>query len=213
MVYKFKVLSDEDKNFYMEIEILAEQTLYDLHDLIQNELDYDRSHLASFFVANHSWKRLKEIPLIDMGNNSTKEVITMEKAVLKDYVKDAHQKFIYVFDYINDRGFKLELETTKSEAPNMYYPICTDFKGDVPPQIGSKISNNSIIFDDNEDEEFNSLHLHKPMHILDEDIYDIDDVSIDKDIESSLYIDLDEEFDKNKENFDEEIGDKEADDL
>lgn len=217
MVYKFKVLSDEDSKFYMDIEILSEQTLYDLHDLIQDELEYDRSHLASFFVANHSWKRMKEIPLIDMGNNSMEEIITMEKAVLKEYVKDAHQKFIYIIDYVNDRGFKIELEESKPESPNMYYPVCTDFGGEIPQQIGKKVSKKSSIFDDEEDEEFDLPRMRKPVPLLDEDLDDIPDIPIDKDIAPPFDIDIDEEPEEDvpreEEQDDEEIGDDEKDDL
>jgi len=191
MVYKFKVLSDEDSKFYMDIEILSEQTLYDLHDLIQDELEFDRSHLASFYTASHSWKRIKEIPLIVMDNSAMDDVVTMEKAVLSEYVKDAHQKFIYVFDYVNDRGFKIELEETKPESPNMYYPVCTDFKGEIPPQIGKKTTKKSSIFDDDDDDEFDLPH--KPLPILDDDLDDIPDVPIDKDIASTFEIDIDEE--------------------
>lgn len=192
MVYKFKVFSDEDSKFYMDIEILSEQTFYDLHDLIQDELEYDRSHLASFFTANHSWKKMKEIPLIDMGNNAMNDLQIMENAKLADYVKDAHQKFIYIFDYINDRGFKIELEETKPESPNMYYPVCTDFGGDIPPQIGKKTNKKSSIFDD-DDDDFDSPRITKPLPILDDELDDIPDIPLDKDIAEPIDLDLEDD--------------------
>ena len=196
MVYKFKVFSDEDSKFYMDIEILSEQTFYDLHDLIQDELEYDRSHLASFFTASHSWKKMKEIPLIDMGNNAMNDVVTMENAKLADYVKDAHQKFIYIIDYVNDRGFKIELEETKPESPNMYYPVCTDFGGDIPPQIGKKTTKKSSIFDD-DDDDFDSPRITKPIPILDDELDDIPDIPLDKDIDEPFDLDLeDDEIEK-----------------
>jgi len=212
MVYKFKVLFDEDSKFYMDIEILSEQTLYDLHDLIQDELEFDRSHLASFYTASHSWKRLKEIPLIIMDNNALDDVVTMENAVLSEYVKDAHQKFIYVFDYVNDRSFKIELEETKPESPNMYYPVCTDFKGEIPPQIGKKVTKKSSIFDD-DDDDFDSPRIHKPLPILDDDLDDIPDVPIDKEIAPPFDLDIDdEELDEGLED-EEEIYDDDDDDI
>lgn len=226
MVYKFKVTIDEDSKFLMYIEILSSQTFYDLHDLIQEELEYDRSHLASFYVVNHSWKRLKEIPLIDMGDDKLKNVVTMENAVISNYIKDAHQKFIYVFDYINDRFLKLELEETKPEVTNMYYPVCTDFQGEIPPQIGRRDVRN--IMDDDETDDLDTLR-RKPIPILDEDLEDFPSLPIDdKDIEPPFDIDLgeeeeefeedldgddnflDEDFDNDDENFnDEEFDDEE----
>lgn len=216
MVYKFKVFSDEDSKFYMDIEILSEQTFYDLHDLIQDELEYDRSHLASFFTASHSWKRMKEIPLIDMGNNAMNDVVTMENAKLADYVKDAHQKFIYIIDYLNDRGFKIELDETKPESPNMYYPICTDFGGEIPPQIGKKTTKKSSIFDD-DDDDFDSPRVAKPLPMLDDELDDIPDIPIDKDIAEPFDLDLENdeiEEDLAPEEYDDDIDeDKEYDDT
>lgn len=205
MVYKFKVFSDEDSKFYMDIEILSEQTFYDLHDLIQDELEYDRSHLASFFTASHSWKKMKEIPLIDMGNNAMNDVVTMENAKLADYVKDAHQKFIYIIDYVNDRGFKIELEETKPESPNMYYPVCTDFGGDIPPQIGKKTTKKSSIFDD-DDDDFDSPRITKPIPILDDELDDIPDIPLDKDIAEPFDLDLEDD------EIEEELASEEYDD-
>jgi len=201
MVYKFKVLSDEDSKFYMEIEILSNQTLYDLHDLIQEELEYDRSHLASFFVASHSWRRLKEIPLIVM-DNSIEGVVTMEKAVLKDYVKDAHQKFIYQFDYLNDRCFYLELIETKPESPNMYYPVCTEFRGEIPPQIGQKNKKNNIFEED--DEELLTTSSKKNIPLLEDDLEDIPDVPLDKDVVPPIDLELDEEIKGEEEDFEDD---------
>lgn len=192
MVYKFKVFSDEDSKFFMDIEILSRQTFYDLHDLIQEELEFDRSHLASFFTATHSWKKIKEIPLIDMGNNSMDEVIIMENAKLSDYVKDAHQKFIYIFDYINDRGFKIELDEIKPESSNMYYPVCTNFGGEIPPQIGKKTTKKSSIFDD-DDDDFDSPRIIKPLPILDDELDDISDIPLDKDIAEPFDLDLEDD--------------------
>lgn len=196
MVYKFKVLSDEDEKFYMDIEILSNQTLYDLHDLIQDELEYDRSHLASFFVASHSWRRLKEIPLMAM-DDSIEKPITMEKAVLSDYVKDAHQKFIYLFDYINDRCLFLELLETKPESPNMYYPVCTDFGGEIPLQIGKKEKKTSI-FDDDDDDTITISSFKKNMPLLDEEIDDIPEIAIDKHLETPIDPELQKEFEDNE---------------
>lgn len=212
MVYKFKVFSDEDSKFYMDIEILSEQTFYDLHDLIQDELEYDRSHLASFFIASHSWKKMKEIPLIDMGNNSMNDTITMENAKLSDFVKDAHQKFIYIIDYVNDRGFKIELEETRLESPNMYYPVCTDFGGEIPPQIGRKSTKKSSIFEDDDDDDFESPRLSKPLPILDDELDDIPELPLDKEIAEPFDLELEEddmEEDNADSDFEEELDEEE----
>lgn len=189
MIYKFKVLSDEDDKFFMDIEIRSDQTFYDLHELIQDELEYDSSHLATFFIANHNWQKKQEIPLLQIKKGAAKKTsveITMDKAVLSTYMKDAHQKLIYLFDFINDRSFYIELMETKSEALNRYYPICIDFGGEVPAQFGKKSTKKLRIFDE-EDEETDVFSAKKAAPIIDDEFEeDFAHESFDKDIQFEL---------------------------
>ena len=52
MVYKFVVLSDEDESFVREFEFLDSHTLMDFHNMIQDELEFDKSQMASFLPCN-----------------------------------------------------------------------------------------------------------------------------------------------------------------
>ncbi len=182
MIYKFKVLSDEDDKFFMDIEISSDQTFYDLHELIQDELEYDSSHLATFFIANHNWQKKQEISLLEMDGKSAEKTVTMDKAVLANYIKDAHQKLIYLFDFINDRSFFIELMETKAEAVNHYYPICTDFGGEIPPQFSKKSTKKNPIFDEDETDS-DIFSAKKATPVIDEDFdEDFGHESFDKDI-------------------------------
>ena len=49
MVYKFVVLSDEDESFVREFEFLDTHTLIDFHNLIQDELEFDKSQTGFIF--------------------------------------------------------------------------------------------------------------------------------------------------------------------
>ena len=60
MVYRFVVLSDEDETFVMEFEFLDSQNLLDFHNILQDELEFDRSQMASFFMATESWEKEEE---------------------------------------------------------------------------------------------------------------------------------------------------------
>lgn len=182
MIYKFKVLSDEDAKFFMDIEISSDQTFYDLHELIQDELEYDSSHLATFFIANHNWQRKQEISLLGLDEKSKGKTVTMDKAVLVNYMKDAHQKLIYLFDFINDRSFFVELIETKPEAVNHYYPICTDFGGEIPPQFSKKSAKTNPIFDEDETDS-DIFSAKKAAPVIDEDFEeDFSHESFEKDI-------------------------------
>lgn len=104
MVYKFVVLSDEDESFVREFEFLDTHTLLDFHYLIQDELEFDKSQMASFFMATDNWEKEEEFTLFDMGTGSS----TMETAVLEDIIFRKNQKLLYVFDFFNERALFVE---------------------------------------------------------------------------------------------------------
>jgi hypothetical protein len=183
MIYKFKVLSEEDDKFFMDIEIMSDQTFYDLHDFIQEELEYDSSLLATFFIATHNWQRKQEISLIEIDGKAGEKTIAMDKAVLSTFMKDAHQKLIYLFDFINQRSFFIELMETKQETSNRYYPICVDFGGEIPLQFGKKTIKKSSLFDD-DDDDINVFSSKKAAPIIDDELEeDFASESFEKDIQ------------------------------
>lgn len=64
MVYRFVVLSDEDEAFVREFEFLDSHSLLDFHNALQDELEFDRSQIASFFMATESWEKRKNSPCL-----------------------------------------------------------------------------------------------------------------------------------------------------
>lgn len=190
MIYKFKILSEEDDKFFMDVEILSDQTFYDFHNFIQEELEYDSSFLAKFFIATHNWQRKQEIPLI-VNKKSAKNTLTMDKAVLANFMKDAHQKLIYLFDISNDRTFFIELVETISDSESRYYPICTNFGGEIPQQFGKK--NNKIKMFDDEDDDLDVFHSKKAAPILDDEEESFIPESFEKDINFEFEEETEEE--------------------
>jgi hypothetical protein len=153
MVYKFVVLSDEDESFVREFEFLDSHTLMDFHNMIQDELEFDKSQMASFYLATDNWEKEEEFTLFDMGTGSS----TMEVAVLEDIIFRKNQKLLYVFDFFNDRGLYVEYTGETKEIDGREYPSCTNSKGVPPKQVvfGSsrKLYNNIVVSDDDEDED------------------------------------------------------------
>jgi hypothetical protein len=154
MVYKFVVLSDEDESFVREFEFLDTHTLIDFHNLIQDELEFDKSQLASFFMATDNWEKEEEFTLFDMGTGSS----TMETAVLEDIIFRKNQKLLYVFDFFNDRALFIEYTGEAKEIEGRELPNCTNSKGIPPKQVvfgGSshKLYNNIVVSDDDDEDE------------------------------------------------------------
>jgi len=154
MVYKFVVLSDEDESFVREFEFLDTHTLIDFHNLIQDELEFDKSQLASFFMATDNWEKEEEFTLFDMGTGSS----TMDTAVLEDIIFRKNHKLLYVFDFFNDRALFIEYTGEAKEVEGRELPNCTNSKGIPPKQVifgGSsrKLYNNIVVSDDDDEED------------------------------------------------------------
>jgi hypothetical protein len=135
MVFKFRLLSHEIKDFVRDIEIKASQTFYDFHKAIQDDLNYDSSQIASFFQTNQLWEKEKEFILFDISDVPNNSTVVMDRARLRDYVKDPKQRFIYIFDFFNERGLFIELIDTQEEARYSDYPAVVFSKGAAPQQI------------------------------------------------------------------------------
>jgi hypothetical protein len=154
MVYRFVVLTDEDESFVREFEFLDSHTLLDFHNMLQDELEFDKSQMASFYLATDNWEKEEEFTLFDMGTGSS----TMEVALLEDIIFRKNQKLLYVFDFFNDRALFVEYTGELKEVDGREYPFCTNSKGIPPKQVvfGSsnrKLYNNIVVSDDEEDED------------------------------------------------------------
>lgn len=175
MVYRFVVLSDEDEAFLREFEFLDNQNLLDFHNTLQEELEFDRSQIASFFMATESWEKEEEFTLFDMGAGSS----TMENAVLEEVIFRKNQKLLYVFDFFNDRALFVEYVGEFKEEDDKDYPVCTNAKGLPPKQVAfggvaRKKYNNLVVTDDDDDDDVDE-------EVVDDEIFfegeDDDDLS------------------------------------
>jgi hypothetical protein len=159
MVYKFVVLTDEDDAFIREFEFLDSQTLMEFHNLLQEELEFDKSQMASFYLATDNWEKEEEFTLFDMGAGSS----TMDDAILEDILFRKNQKLLYIFDFFNERGLFIEFTGEAEEIEGREYPVCTNSKGVPPKQIvfggaSRKKYNNLVVTDEEEETEIDDLY-------------------------------------------------------
>lgn len=124
MIYKFRLVSDEVDNFKREIEIDADDTFLTLRNAILDSVAYDKSQMNSFFICEDGWEKGKEITLEDMGTDASDDVYLMDECILSDYLEDEGQRLIFVFDYLTERSFFIELKKTEP-GKNLSEPLCT----------------------------------------------------------------------------------------
>lgn len=134
MVYRFKLVSDEVTNFSREIEIDSENTFLQLRNAILESVNYTKDELDSFFLCNDEWEREDEITLEDMGNSaSDQDLWLMESTPLSELIEDEGQKLTFVFDYLTERSFFMELKEM-IPSRSLVEPVCTFKLGKAPKQ-------------------------------------------------------------------------------
>jgi hypothetical protein len=133
MIYRFVIISDETDDFIREIQINPEATFFDFHKAIQASVDYTDDQMTSFFVCDDGWGKGQEITLEEMDTNPETDSWVMKKTRLNEFVEDEKQKLIYVFDYMTERGFFIELSEIII-GKELKKPKCTRSEGKPPKQ-------------------------------------------------------------------------------
>ncbi|MDR2533930.1 MAG: plasmid pRiA4b ORF-3 family protein [Tannerellaceae bacterium] len=132
MIYRFLIASGEVDNFVREIKIDSEATFLDLHRAILRSVGYSNDEMYSFFTCDDEWNKQTEITLVDMGKPSDEDVYLMEDTQLDELIED-DQRLLYVFDYMTERAFFIELREIIT-GKSLSEPICSGSEGTPPPQ-------------------------------------------------------------------------------
>ncbi len=133
MVYRFLILSDEVDDFKREIKIDSEATFLELRDTILDSVGYTKDQMCSFFVCDDDWSKNTEITLIEMDTSSEEDSYVMEDTRLEELLEDVHQKLLFVFDYMTERAFFMELREI-IPGKSLDKPIVSKSMGTPPPQ-------------------------------------------------------------------------------
>ena len=94
MVFKFRMLSDENDHFVRDYEVPYDMTLLGFHEFITRSLGYEEG-MSSFFTADKQWNRLREFTLMDMGDNSEDAPLPMADITLGQLIHNNRDRLIY----------------------------------------------------------------------------------------------------------------------
>ncbi|GBU07361.1 hypothetical protein AwDysgo_06920 [Bacteroidales bacterium] len=109
MLYRFLLLSDEVDSFKREIKISSEASFLEFQDAILDSVNYTKDQMTSFFICNDDWSKGTEISLIEMDTSYEVDNYVMEDTTLSQLVDEEGQKLLFVFEYISERAFFMEL--------------------------------------------------------------------------------------------------------
>lgn len=133
MIYRFTIISDEVDNFVREIQIDPEATFFDFHKAILKSIDYTDDQMTSFFICDDDWEKKQEITLEEMESNPEMDSWVMSETSLSELIEDEKQKLLYIFDYMTERCFFIELSEIIT-GKEIKKAVCTRKAGEAPKQ-------------------------------------------------------------------------------
>ncbi|WP_290792065.1 IS1096 element passenger TnpR family protein [Flavihumibacter sp. UBA7668] len=138
-ILKFRVYFEEDDSVYRDIAIRHKQHFADLQQAILKAYEFDSKHAATFFRSNDSWQRGREISLEKYDKTYVVEPLLMADTPIGTEIFDPNQKFIFLYDFVRNWTFLVELiNVSKEENPKISYPATVRVEGIAPSQYGTK---------------------------------------------------------------------------
>ncbi len=119
------------------IEIDSGSSLFDLHETIQDAVDFDRDHLFEFFAGRNY--RNRKVVFEDSFDWEESADIYTEKTLGQVYPLPKSCKLYYHFDFGDDWYFEIRKSRKKfrEPEPGVRYPRVVESIGPAPQQYGS----------------------------------------------------------------------------
>ena len=138
-ILKFRIYFEEDDSIYRDVAIKHTQSFTDLHNAILKAYEFDSKHQATFYRSNDNWQRGREISLEKYDRNYKVPPLMMSETTIGSEIRDPNQKFIYVYDFVKNWSFLVELiNVSKDESSKLDYPAVIRKEGIGPSQYGVK---------------------------------------------------------------------------
>lgn len=165
-IYRLRILNEENDSFVRDMELKPTNTFEEFHKAILQSIGFEEGEMASFYICDSQWRRLQEISLWNLSedqevqnqNNEFEDddeqredaqkappILVMADTRLKDVVNDPHQRFMYIYDFLNMFTFYIELIKIAEGSDKQNYPLCTKSAGNIvrPLKNPVKPDNNS----------------------------------------------------------------------
>ncbi|KAB2814886.1 IS1096 element passenger TnpR family protein [Phaeocystidibacter luteus] len=135
-IHKLRVILDTEEDIFRDIDILADQTLLQLHEAILGAFGIADGEMASYYHTDEEWAQGEEIPMVDMGNNP--DAAAMHQIHVEDLLVRSGDRLLYVYDYLNMWTFFIEFVQTLDPTEGTTYPTVSLSYGDAPKEAPSK---------------------------------------------------------------------------
>ncbi|HOJ11808.1 MAG TPA: hypothetical protein PK733_14615, partial [Clostridiales bacterium] len=116
-LYVFKVKNFHAKTIWIQVDILGESTLDDLHEVIYSNFNLDWGHLYSFFMSGKFWDNASEYHDPQADGKRKADKIRIDSLNLKE-----GSKFAYLYDYGDENKFEIECKRIEQPENGVKYP-------------------------------------------------------------------------------------------
>src|SRR3984957_10587073 len=138
-ILKFRVYFEEDDSVYRDVAVRHTQHFLQLHQVILKAYEFDSKHQATFFRSNDHWQRGREISLEKYDKPYKVDPLLMDATTVGSEIRDPNQKFVYVYDFVKNWSFLVELiNVSKEDNGKVDYPVVVKTEGIAPSQYGTK---------------------------------------------------------------------------
>ena len=127
MIYRVRIIFDNDKDILRDIELESSINLEKFHKIILKSFGIVGNELASFYKSNERWEFNEEKPLVNFEKKSQ----TMESIKISSILTLKKNKLLYVYDYLNLNTFFIELVEICKTIPNTKYPNIIFSEGEI----------------------------------------------------------------------------------
>ena len=134
MIYRFRIILDSKEDILRDIEIEADASLEDFHYAIAQAFGFGGREMASFYTTNENWEQGEELPLLDMGEETT----SMASRPVESFFSADNHHLIYVYDFLALWTFYVELMEVGEKSSGTLYPNLIFAQGEVPEEAPEK---------------------------------------------------------------------------
>lgn len=109
------------------------------HQTILKAYEFDHKHQSTFYRSNDHWERGKEISFERYDKVYKVPPLIMAETAIGSEIRNPNQKFVYVYDFVKNWSFLVELINVSKEENSKYdYPVIVKTEGIGPSQYGTK---------------------------------------------------------------------------
>ncbi len=123
--YVLHIVPERAPQVSRTVELLATQTLDELHLCIQREFGLDYAHLYAFYMSGRAWDKKSCYE----GPDKNAARVTLQAAGCKP-----GKEFLYIFDFGDELRHLIRVESQGALEPGVEYPRTLAAIGDAPPQ-------------------------------------------------------------------------------